>query len=102
MKEGYCVHGEMPPAFGLKDHSLTKLRVAVLHGSVFATSGLWRADQKSRMVMDGKGRHAVMISRRTEGGQNAAVTEGVTSFKANMTLHHDRLLDVVPEAWGNA
>ena len=38
--------------------------------------------------------HAVMISRRNEGGQNAAVTEGVTSFKANMTLNDDRLLDV--------
>ncbi|MDP3413571.1 MAG: SRPBCC family protein, partial [Polaromonas sp.] len=55
--------------------------------------------QKSRMVMDSHGRHAVMISRRNEGGQNAAVTEGVTSFKANMALQDDRLLDVVPEAW---
>jgi salicylate 5-hydroxylase large subunit len=64
----------------------------------FVTFGLWRADQKSRMVMDGQGRHAVMISRRNEGGQSA-VTEGVTSFKANMALHDDRLLDVVPEAW---
>ncbi len=65
----------------------------------FVTFGLWRADQKSRMVMDDEGRHAVMISRRNEGGQNAAVTEGVTSFKANMALHDDRLLDVVPEPW---
>jgi salicylate 5-hydroxylase large subunit len=64
----------------------------------FVTFGLWRADQKSRMVMDAEGRHAVMISRRNEGGQ-AAVTEGVTSFKANMSLHDDRVLDVVPEAW---
>jgi salicylate 5-hydroxylase large subunit len=30
---------------------------------------------------------------------NAAVTEGVTSFKAGMSLHDDRLLDVVPEPW---
>ena len=51
------------------------------------------------MVMDAEGRHAVMISRRNEGGQNTAVTEGVTSFKSSMTLHDDRLLDVVPEAW---
>jgi salicylate 5-hydroxylase large subunit len=42
------------------------------------------------------GRHAVMISRRNEGGANAAVTEGL-SFKANM-LQDDRLLDVVPRA----
>ena len=34
----------------------------------FVTFGLWRADQKSRMVMDAHGRHAVMISRRNEGG----------------------------------
>ncbi|MBA4330054.1 MAG: salicylate hydroxylase [Polaromonas sp.] len=164
VKDGDCVNGGMPEGFDLKDHGLTKLRVAVLHGLVFATFdestesledylgpnvlpwldrifkgrqltllgynrqripgnwklmmenikdpyhpgllhtwfvtfGLWRADQKSRMVMDGHGRHAVMISRRNEGGQNAAVTEGVTSFKANMALQDDRLLDVVPEAW---
>ena len=64
----------------------------------FVTFGLWRADQKSRMVMDVHGRHAVMISRRNDGGQ-AAVTEGVTSFKPGMSLHDDRVLDVVPEAW---
>ena len=172
VKDGDSVNGGMPEGFDLKDHGLTKLRVAVLHGLVFATFspdtepledylgphimpwldrifkgtgedlngprkltllgynrqripgnwklmmenikdpyhpgllhtwfvtfGLWRADQKSRMVMDAHGRHAVMISRRNEGGKNAAVTEGVTSFKSNMTLHDDRLLDVVPEAW---
>ncbi len=65
----------------------------------FVTFGLWRADQKSRMVMDEHGRHAVMISRRNEGGQNEAVTQGVTSFKAGMTLQDARLLDVVPEPW---
>jgi salicylate 5-hydroxylase large subunit len=65
----------------------------------FVTFGLWRADQKSRMVMDEHGRHAVMISRRNEGGENKAVTEGVTSFKSNMQLQDMRLLDVVPEPW---
>ena len=175
VKDGDAVNGGMPEGFDIKDHGLTKLRVAVLHGLVFATFsdsvesledylgpniipwidrifkidggarkltllgynrqripgnwklmmenikdpyhpgllhtwfvtfGLWRADQKSRMLMDEHGRHAVMLSRRNEGGQSAAisgvrqdVTEGVTSFKANMALHDDRLLDVVPEAW---
>jgi salicylate 5-hydroxylase large subunit len=159
-----CVNGGMPPDFDLKQHGLTKLRVAVLHGLVFATFseeaepfadyigpqvmpwldrifagrkltllgynrqripgnwklmmenikdpyhpgllhtwfvtfGLWRADQKSRMVMDSHGRHAVMISRRNEGGANQAVTQGVTSFKADMALNDTRLLDVVPEPW---
>jgi salicylate 5-hydroxylase large subunit len=159
-----CVNGGMPADFDLKDHGLTKLRVAVLHGLVFATFseevepleqylgpqvmpwldrifrgrkltllgynrqripgnwklmmenikdpyhpgllhtwfvtfGLWRADQKSRMVMDEQGRHAVMISRRNDGGANDAVTQGVTSFKADMALNDTRLLDVVPEPW---
>ena len=65
----------------------------------FVTFGLWRADQKSRMVCDAQGRHAVMISRKNDGGENAAVTQGVTSFKNNMALGDDRLLDVKPEAW---
>jgi salicylate 5-hydroxylase large subunit len=159
-----CVNGGMPTDFDIRQHGLAKLRVAVLHGLVFATFsesapsfedyigpkvmpwldrifkgreptllgynrqripgnwklmmenikdpyhpgllhtwfvtfGLWRADQKSRMVMDDEGRHAVMISRRNEGGENKTVTQGVTSFKANMTLNDTRLLDVVPEPW---
>jgi salicylate 5-hydroxylase large subunit len=64
----------------------------------FVTFGLWRADQKSQMVMDRHHRHACMISRRNEGG-SGAVTQGVTSFRAEMKLHDERLLDVVPEAW---
>jgi salicylate 5-hydroxylase large subunit len=64
----------------------------------FVTFGLWRADQQSRMVMDAQRRHACMVSTRNQGGAGA-VTQGVTSFKAAMTLHDDRLLDVVPEPW---
>ena len=165
-----CINGGMPTDFKLADHGLTKLKVAVLHGLVFAsfsdevepieqyigaavmpwvnrifknktltllgynrqripgnwklmmenikdpyhpgllhtwfvTFGLWRADQKSRMVTDAHGRHAVMLSRRNEtaatvkASDNASVTEGVSSFKANMTLNDARLLDVVPEPW---
>jgi salicylate 5-hydroxylase large subunit len=166
-----CVNGGMPADFDVKQHGLAKLRVAVLHGLVFATFsdatppleeylgpnvmpwldrifkgrqltllgynrqripgnwklmmenikdpyhpgllhtwfvtfGLWRADQKSRMVTDAHGRHAVMISRRdpnapavADGGANKAVTQGVTSFKADMNLNDARLLDVVPEPW---
>ena len=40
-----------------------------------------------------------MISRRNDGGENKTVTQGVTSFKAGMTLNDTRLLDVVPEPW---
>jgi len=66
----------------------------------FVTFGLWRADQKSRMVMDRHHRHACMVSRRNDGG-SASVTEGVTSFRADMKLHDPRQLDVVPEPWWN-
>jgi salicylate 5-hydroxylase large subunit len=64
----------------------------------FVTFGLWRADQKSSLVMDAHGRHAVMISAKNEGGKGD-VTQGVTSFKENMTLKDARVLDVVPEPW---
>ena len=64
----------------------------------FVTFGLWRADQKSRMVLDARGRHACMASRRNDGGA-ASVTQGVSSFREGMKLHDPRLLDVVPEDW---
>lgn len=64
----------------------------------FVTFGLWRADQKSRMIMDVKGRHAVMVSTRNEGGEGA-VTKGVTSYKPGMKLHDERLLDIAAEPW---
>ena len=66
----------------------------------FVTFGLWRADQKSQMVMDAKHRHACMISRRNEGVAGA-VTQGVTSFKEGMQLNDKSLLDIVPESWWN-
>lgn len=64
----------------------------------FITFGLWRADQKSQMVMDAHGRHACMISRRNQGGASE-VTKGVSSFKEDMKLNDPRFLDVQPEAW---
>lgn len=66
----------------------------------FVTFGLWRADQESRMVMDRTGRHACMVSRRNSGGKSE-VTQGVSSFKEQMKLHDDRVLDVVPEEFWN-
>jgi salicylate 5-hydroxylase large subunit len=68
----------------------------------FVTFGLWRADQKSQMVLDHHGRHACMVSRRNEGAVSAGtagVTAGVSSFKAGMQLQDPRLLDVLPEPW---
>src|SRR6202790_2552157 len=67
----------------------------------FVTFGLGRADQQSQMVRDARGRHAAMVSRKNDGGRSDAVTSGVTSFKENMVLHDDRVLDVVVEPWWN-
>ena len=64
----------------------------------FVTFGLWRADQRSQMAMDSHGRHAAMIGYKNAGGAGE-VTKGVASFKENMKLQDDRVLDVVPEAW---
>lgn len=66
----------------------------------FVTFGLWRADQKSRLIMDRHHRHACMVSTRNDGGAGA-VTQGVASFKADMKLHDPGFLDVVPEPWWN-
>ena len=64
----------------------------------FVTFGLWRADNKSRLVMDGKFRHAAMVSTRGSAGQAGQVTQ-VSSFKESMQLHDPRFIDIVPEAW---
>jgi len=66
----------------------------------FVTFGLWRADQRSQMVVDERGRHAAMVSRKNDGGVAAGITD-VSSFRADMTLQDARVLDVVPEAWWN-
>jgi salicylate 5-hydroxylase large subunit len=158
-----CVQGGMPPDFDVQAHGLTRLRVEVLHGLVFATFsdaapplrdylgpailpwldrifqgrqltllgynrqripgnwklmmenikdpyhpgllhtwfvtfGLWRADNKSQLVMDERHRHAAMVSTRGSAGKAEQVTQ-VSSFKESMQLHDARFLDIVPEAW---
>ncbi|CAN5388668.1 aromatic ring-hydroxylating dioxygenase subunit alpha [soil metagenome] len=64
----------------------------------FVTFGLWRADNKSELKMDARGRHACMVSRRSQA-VDKSVTEGVTSFRENMKLNDMRLLDIVHEPW---
>ena len=64
----------------------------------FVTFGLWRADNKSQLVMDARHRHAAMISTRGSAGRQEQVTQ-VSSFKESMQLHDPRFLDIVPEAW---
>jgi len=166
VRQGDRVNGGMPDDFALADHGLTKLKVDVWNGVIFAafdhdveplrafvgpevgryfervfdgreltilgysrqripgnwklmmenikdpyhpgllhtwfvTFGLWRADQQSEMIVDARGRHAAMVSRKNDGGRSDAVTSGVTSFKENMVLNDDRVLDVVVEPWWN-
>ena len=64
----------------------------------FVNYGLWRADNKSELVMDEKGRHACMVSRRNET-VDAEVAKETTSFRAGMKLNDGRLLDIVHEPW---
>ncbi|WP_016746888.1 aromatic ring-hydroxylating dioxygenase subunit alpha [Rhizorhabdus wittichii] len=64
----------------------------------FVTYGLWRADNQSQLVMDRHHRHACMISKRSET-VDAEVTKGVTSFRKNMQLNDESLLDIVAEPW---
>jgi salicylate 5-hydroxylase large subunit len=68
----------------------------------FVTFGLWRADNKSQLLMDTHHRHAAMVSTRgTAGkaGDKAADVTQVSSFKANMALNDPRFLDIVQEPW---
>jgi len=64
----------------------------------FVTFGLWRADNKSQLVMDARHRHAAMISTRGQQGAASQVTQ-VSSFKEKMSLEDARFLDIVPESW---
>ena len=68
----------------------------------FVNFGLWRADNQSQLVMDAHHRHAAMVSTRGAAGVVAGAASQVTavsSFKAAMTLHDERFLDIVPEPW---
>jgi salicylate 5-hydroxylase large subunit len=64
----------------------------------FVTFGLWRPDQQSHMVTDAHYRHACMISQRNQAAAGEA-TQGVSTFRENLKLQDDRILDVVTEPW---
>jgi salicylate 5-hydroxylase large subunit len=64
----------------------------------FVNFGLWRADNKTQLLMDKRGRHACMISQRSET-VDPEVAKATTSYRANMTLNDPLLLDVVYEPW---
>lgn len=68
---------------------------SLLH--VFLVSlGLFRADQPSRVVMDGTGQHAALVSRR---GQQAAndVTAQIKTFDERLVLHDSSMLQPAKE-----
>jgi salicylate 5-hydroxylase large subunit len=64
----------------------------------FVTFGLWRADNRSQLLMDDRHRHAAMTSTRGQMGKSAQVTS-VSSFKEDMKLEDPRFLDIVAEPW---
>lgn len=67
----------------------------------FVNFGLWRADNKTTLLMDAHERHAVMVGVRSAAKPTAEVTRGVASYKEKMQLHDMRQLDIVPESWWN-
>lgn len=65
----------------------------------FVTFGLWRADNKMRLLMDPTKRHAVMAGTRSVQQAQAELVSGVTSFKADMALNDPSQIDIVHEEW---
>ena len=73
---------------------------SLLH--VFLVSfGLFRADNKSEVVIDETGAHSLLVSRKGEQRANEGTRE-MKSFKADLHLEDPRLLDVVREFPGDA
>ena len=66
----------------------------------FVTFGLFRADQKSAVEMDERGRHGILISRKGEQEVND-VTGNMKNFQADLKLADPRILDVVKEFPGD-
>ena len=64
----------------------------------FVTFGLWRADNKSQLLMDRHHRHACMISARNEK-VDEEVARAAGSYRANMRLNDPRMLNIVVEPW---
>jgi salicylate 5-hydroxylase large subunit len=67
----------------------------------FVNFGLWRADNKTKLLMDAHKRHAVMVGVRSAAKPSDEVTKGVASYKEKMALNDMRQLDIVPEDWWN-
>jgi salicylate 5-hydroxylase large subunit len=65
------------------------------------TFGLFRADNPSATQMDPTGQHSVLVSSRGEQRANA-VTAEMASFRADLRLEGQELLDVVREFPGTA
>ncbi len=65
------------------------------------TFGLFRADQKSQVLMDDTGAHGLLISQRGEQKADES-TRDITNLKENFELADPRLLDPVKEYDGDA
>ena len=65
------------------------------------TFGLFRADQRSQVLMDQSGAHGLLVSQRGEQKKDDA-TKDIANLKENFTLNDARLLDPVKEYEGDA
>lgn len=83
----------------MQDNIKDSYHVGLLH-TWFLMFGLIRGDQKSRLVMDEHGRHGAMASTREATG-GGVVSEGLHSFKADMSLADERIVDIEREEWWN-
>src|SRR3989344_4115971 len=98
--ENVCAHRGM--AFCRERHGNRESLTCPYHPGLlhtwFVAFGLWRADNKSQLLMDAQHRHAAMVSTRGAAGKAADVTQ-VSSFKASMSLNDPRFLDIAQEDW---
>ena len=67
----------------------------------FVTFGLWRADNRSQLVMDAHHRHAAHDLDARRAGQGGAGDAGGHASRSHMALEDPRFLDIVPEPWWN-
>jgi salicylate 5-hydroxylase large subunit len=65
------------------------------------TFGLFRADQKSEVIVSKDGAHSVLVSRKGEQKADQATAE-MRSFRGDLSLRDERLLDIVREFPGDA
>ena len=73
---------------------------ATLLHAYLVTFGLFRAGQKSAMIVDGAGRHGVIASARGDEPEIRSETRKLRAFREDMVLLDPRIVDYVEEFEG--